>query len=214
MGSSMVIKNRSGLRSNMGGRHNKDAWLVGGNWDFHALFRDHARELTHFLQRNGHDRETSRDLLQDTFVRVISKTPKKKATGHNPRAYLFKVSRNLGINLKIRQNRVPMVSLDASLMDTLVDPQPTAERIIQSRQMLTQTLKAMNALPLRSRRAFEMHRLGERTIAEIADEIGLSTTRTWCLIREAYKHILTHSDQTEDHPIPSQKRQANALGPK
>lgn len=124
MGSSMVIKNGSELRSNLGGRQDKDAWLAGGNWDFHALFRDHARELTHFLQRNGHDRETSRDLLQDTFVRVISKTPKKKATGHNPRAYLFKVSRNLGINLKIRQNRVPMVSLDASLMDTLVDPQP------------------------------------------------------------------------------------------
>lgn len=204
----MVSKTENAFRPHLDGARNKDARSTGEGWDFHALFRDHAREIIHFLRCNGHDPETSRDLAQDTFVRVIARTPRVKTSGHNPRAYLFKVSRNLGINLKTRQRRVPMVSLDETLVETLADPQPTAERIVQSRQALMQTLAAMNTLPQRSRRAFEMHRLGERTIAEIAEEIGLSTTGTWKLIREAYKHILLHADQPIEGQAPDRKGQS------
>jgi RNA polymerase sigma-70 factor (ECF subfamily) len=49
---------------------------------------------------------------------------------------------------------------------------------------------ALAELPERTRKAFELHRLDERTISDIAQELGLSTTRTWTLIREAYRHIV------------------------
>jgi RNA polymerase sigma-70 factor (ECF subfamily) len=40
-----------------------------------------------------------------------------------------------------------------------------------------------------------MHRLGGCTLAEVAATLGLSTTRTWGLIREAYRHLLLYVDE-------------------
>ncbi|WP_244374984.1 hypothetical protein [Nitrobacter winogradskyi] len=34
-----------------------------------------------------------------------------------------------------------------------------------------------------------MHHLGEKGIATVARELGVSTTRAWVLIRGAYRHI-------------------------
>jgi RNA polymerase sigma-70 factor (ECF subfamily) len=31
--------------------------------------------------------------------------------------------------------------------------------------------------------------MGEKTITQIADELGLSTTRTWTLIRKGYEQL-------------------------
>lgn len=39
-----------------------------------------------------------------------------------------------------------------------------------------------------------MHRFGDRTIQDVAKELNLSTGRTWGLIREAYRHLLTQVD--------------------
>ncbi|HWK38129.1 MAG TPA: sigma factor-like helix-turn-helix DNA-binding protein, partial [Hyphomicrobium sp.] len=44
-------------------------------------------------------------------------------------------------------------------------------------------------LPEKTRRAFELHRLGEHTLAEVGEKIGLSTARTWALVHEAYRHL-------------------------
>ena len=73
---------------------------------------------------------------------------------------------------------------------SVADPSPSPEKIVYSRQCLVQTYAALNELPERTRRAFEMHRLGERTLAEVAEELEISTTRAWTLIRDAYRHLV------------------------
>ncbi|GLU27994.1 DNA-directed RNA polymerase sigma-70 factor [Brucella sp. NBRC 12950] len=147
-----------------------------------------------FLHRRGINQETAVDLTQDTFLRVIATPPRDGMKNHNPKAYLYQAARNLGINYQKREALIETTSLDDEEVVRLADPAPSAERIIYSKQCLMQTHLALSELPERTRLAFEMHRLGERTVAEVGEELGISTTRAWTLIRDAYRHLVGRVD--------------------
>jgi RNA polymerase sigma-70 factor (ECF subfamily) len=161
-------------------------------FDVQELFRRHSQELKRFLRRRGHSAETAADITQDTFLRVLASPPAEVCSNHNPRAYLYQVSHNLSVNHQRRESLIQTTDLDDAAK--VADPAPSAETIVYSRQCLAQTRRALAELPARTRMAFEMHRLGERTIQEVAAELNLSTGRTWELIREAYRHLLTRVD--------------------
>ncbi|KWT66763.1 hypothetical protein APY04_2170 [Hyphomicrobium sulfonivorans] len=158
-------------------------------WDLHKLFQHHAKELVRSLTRRGHSSDTAADITQDAFVRLITTQPSRVGFDANPRAYLFAITRNLSIDLIRRDRLVPKVELTAEMAEWIVDPNPLQDAIVYDRQRLAATERAIAELPARTRRAFELHRMDELTIAEIADRIELSTSRTWSLIRDAYKHI-------------------------
>lgn len=163
-------------------------------WDFHSLFINHARGIASSLRRRGLSRDLAEDLTQDTFVRVMTSSPGRAKGNYNPKAFLYTVSRNLGINHLKRQALIETVSLDADEAVNLADPAPSPESIVYTRQCLLDAHKALDELPERTRRAFEMHRMGERTLAEIADDMDISTTRAWGLVREAYLHLISRVD--------------------
>lgn len=163
-------------------------------WDIQKLFRRHSLGIAKSLRRNGLSAETAADLTQDVFVRVIASPPGQASETHNPKAYLYRAARNHGINHQRREALIKTVPLDDEAAINLADPAPSPEKIVYSRQCLVQTHKVLSELPERTRRAFEMHRLGERTIAEVAEELGISTTRAWALIRDAYRHLVLHVD--------------------
>jgi RNA polymerase sigma-70 factor (ECF subfamily) len=163
-------------------------------WDLQQLFVRYARDINRFLRRRGHSAETAEDLTQDTFVRVLATPPSEGNLNHNPRAYLYQVSRNLSINHHRRDNLIPFTDLSTEEAVAIADPTPSPERIVYSRQCLAQTQRALCELPERTRVAFEMHRIGDCTIAEIARKLGLSNARTWGLIHEAYRHLLAQVD--------------------
>jgi len=159
------------------------------SWDLQNLFRRHAAELVRVLTRRGHSPETAADITQDAFVRLLTAQPSNAGQGANPRAYLFAITRNLSIDRARRERLVPHVDLTDELAERIVDPSPLQEAIVYDKQRLAATQRAISELPERTRRAFELHRLDELTVSEVAGRIGLSTTRTWSLIRDAYKHI-------------------------
>jgi len=163
-------------------------------WDLHRLFERHARDINRFLRRRGHSAETADDLTQDTFVRVLASPPAETDLNHNPKAYLYQVSRNLSINHRRRESLLQTTDLSTGEVAGIADPSPSPETVLYSRQCLAQVEAALAELPERTRRAFEMHRLGGKTIAEVARELALSTGRTWGLIHEAYRHLLTRVD--------------------
>lgn len=159
-------------------------------WNIQKLFTRHAREIDRFLRRRGHTPEAAADLTQDTFLRVLARPPGENAVRSNPRAYLYQVSRSLSSNQRRRERLIETVDAAGDEAMRVPDPAPSPESVVYSRQCLEQTKRALDELPDRTRRAFEMHRLGERTLAEVADDLGISTTRAWGLIREAYQHLL------------------------
>lgn len=165
------------------------------SWDIQALFRRHARDIVQSLRRRGIAEETAADLTQDTFVRVLASPPAEGASFHNPAGYLFRVARNLGIDHQRREGRLSYVNLTSEDFAAIADPSPSPETIAYDRQRLALTRAALAGLPERTRKAFELHRMEEMTIAAVAAELNLSPSRVWTLIRMAYEHIddrLTH----------------------
>lgn len=163
-------------------------------WDLHKLFLRHANGITRSLRRRGLSEETAADITQDTFLRVLMVPPTENVTNTNPAAYLYQVSRNLGINHQRRERLIDRVDLCDETIANIVDPHPLQDMVVYDRQKLKLTQTALAELPERTRRAFELHRLGDLTINQVGQEIGLSTTRTWALIREAYRHIVMRTD--------------------
>lgn len=163
-------------------------------WELQSLFARYSRDINRFLRRRGHSAEIADDLTQETFVRVLASPPPDVDTDYNPRAYLYQVSRNLSINYLRRESLLQLVDLSGEEVHRIEDPTPSAETIVYSRQCLAQVERALSELPERTRKAFEMHRLGGKTITAVAQELKLSTGRTWQLIHEAYRHLLTRID--------------------
>lgn len=159
-------------------------------WDFHSLFGQHARGISRALQRRGFDRDVAADLTQDTFLRVIRAAPQDEAPDALMRAYLYKVARNLGINHARREALFRPVSLDAPEALPALAAAPDTETVVASREQLRLVRLILLEMPERQRKAFLLHRMCNWPIARIAEEIGLSTTRTWELIRAAYRDIV------------------------
>lgn len=162
------------------------------NW-FQELFDRYSDELNVFLRRRGHDTDVAADLAQDTFVRVLQSADDLEVK--NPRAYLHQVARNLSIDCERRERRRPRLKISDEEIVRVVDPSPSPEIIVSDRQRLAIAERVLEGMPERVRYAFEAHRMGEKTIAEIASELGLSTTRTWTLIRKGYEQLRTHLNE-------------------
>lgn len=97
-------------------------------WDIQALFRRHAKDITRSLCRRGLSEETAADIMQDTFVRVLTAVPSDGAAVQNPKAYLYRVSRNLSINHHRRERLVEMLNLDDEAFGEIADPAPRRKR--------------------------------------------------------------------------------------
>lgn len=159
------------------------------SWDIQKLFRKHAKEIAGYLRRRGLSREAADDIAQETFVRVLSSVPGEAKGKHNPKAYLFQISRNLSIDHQRRERLLPKIELSDDDLAKIADPAPSAETLLYDRQRLLKVEAALAELPEHMRRAFELHRLSELPVAKVAAQLGMSPTRTWTLIRDAYVHI-------------------------
>lgn len=159
------------------------------SWDLQELFRLYAKGIVRALRSRGLDPETASDLAQDAFLKVLASPPPASAASHNPKSYLYKVARNLSIDHYRRERSLRCVDLPQNAFDAIIDPSPSAETIVYDRQRLQLVERALAELPRRVREAFQLHRMGGLTINEVAKTLGMSTTRTWVLIRDAYEHI-------------------------
>ncbi|WP_334191936.1 RNA polymerase sigma factor [Pararhodobacter sp.] len=159
------------------------------SWDLNRLFRLHAREITGALRLRGASRDLAEDLMQDAFLRLLSAPPRRAEGRDNPRGYLFRIARNLLIDRVRREGRLPVIGLDLTDLGQLPDTAPNPEAALYQQERLDRIAAALAEMPERTRHAFALHRLHGATMAEVAAEMGISTSRAWGLIHEAYRHL-------------------------
>ncbi len=158
-------------------------------WDIQSLFRLHSDDIARTLRRGGLTHDIAADLAQDTFLRVLVSPPAATTQNYNPVAYLYRVARNLRIDHQRRERRAKRIHLTEDQFAAIADPSPSVENIVAARERLLLVQNALSQLPQRQRDAFQMHRLGEMSMAQIAENLEISTSTVWALIRDAYEHI-------------------------
>jgi RNA polymerase sigma-70 factor (ECF subfamily) len=151
--------------------------------DLGALFVAQRSQLKAAAIKILGNTQRAEDVVQDAYVKLIE-TP-VVAEVRQPVAYLFQVVRNLAIDRHRRSTLETHVF--ASEEDGLNVPHQsgTPETQAMHRQQLRMVSDALATLPERTRRAFELYRLGGLTQREVADELGISTTLVNFMIRDA-----------------------------
>lgn len=137
----------------------------------HRLFR-----LAQQLMGNSADAE---DVLQETFLKVYTKIGQFQ---FHSRLYtwMVRIAMNEGL-MKLRQRRVPVVSLDADDAERdrppaadLADWHPNPEQQFAHAELRQILQTALNTLSLPYRIVFQLRDVEQLSTAETADALGLS----------------------------------------
>ncbi len=136
---------------------------------------DYYKELLNFCARTLKDRDAAADLVQEAYMRFLV-TQRSGTAIANPRALLFRTTRNLLID----QYRRTEIRTHLSLDTLLEEEQPLASRHLQPEEVLAfsqyaQALyAAIESLPRRCREAFILNRFDGLSHQEVAEKMGIS----------------------------------------
>jgi RNA polymerase sigma-70 factor, ECF subfamily len=151
---------------------------------FKVLFKTYFAPLIRFCWYRVHSMETSRDLVQDVFMRVWLKRYSLDP-GKSIKAYLYKTLNNLIINhVNLSSSKtIPLDEIeeikeyaDAKEIETMIDIE-----------------KALDKLPAKQRSVFMLSRFDGFDYAEIAEICGISKkavekrmSKAFTLLRKFY----------------------------
>jgi RNA polymerase sigma factor (sigma-70 family) len=161
------------------------------------LFLAIRRELVSYAAKITGDRIQAEDIVQEAWLRFSPSNTEARSTIEQPAAYLYRIVRNLALDLKRSRSREQDHSAAPPLWllpTTVNDPAETC----QHSMALERLSDALQALPENSRKALELHRFGGCTLAEIANRLGVSLTTAHRLLREALLVLARVMDDQED----------------
>lgn len=140
-----------------------------------SLAAHYYQELLNYFSRAMRDRDAAADVVQEAYARVLALQQAGQPVAE-PRALLYRTARNLVIDRHRRDqvhSRVT-VSEDAALEDFPAQRACEPDVLIASSQVLQAVLATIDALPLRCREAFILHRFDGLSHAEVAQRMGIS----------------------------------------
>lgn len=156
--------------------------------DLKGLFVAHRRELQAYLSETLRDGDAAADLTQETFLRYAEQTG--VAVIGQPRAYLYRIARNLVIDhvrKKVRRRTDSVADEElAQIPQDLSDP----EEAIDARRRLAQLRAIVAELPDRIRQTFVLSRIEGLTYTEIAEHLDISESSVQKNLAKALQHVL------------------------
>ncbi|MCI0592389.1 RNA polymerase sigma-70 factor (ECF subfamily) [Chromohalobacter marismortui] len=155
------------------------------NAELEDVFANHRLRLCKLATRIlGPDQAD--DVVQDAYLKVSQ--AQSAFAIKQPLAYACRVVRNLAID---RQRRCQFESTLFRAEEqgaAVAAPTGSPEAIEIDRQAMERVVRALDELPERTRRAFELYRMGGHTQREVAEQLGVSTTLVNFMIRDALSH--------------------------
>jgi RNA polymerase sigma-70 factor (ECF subfamily) len=150
---------------------------------------EHRPALIEYAAGFVGSRAQAEDVVQEAWVRLDAAVQKRPI--HEPLAYLYRIVRNLAIDERSAAARERRVFVDPDSGEAAASAQftgPTPEGVAHYKDELRQLLQAMEALPERTRIAFQMHRLGGYKLREIAEHLGISVPLAHALVVDGLEH--------------------------
>lgn len=149
-------------------------------------FIAHRRALRDSALRVLGCRQQADDVVQDAFLK-LSAIPATLEV-QQPLPFLRRMVRNLAIDRYRRGALESAVFYGDQDENATWRAAETPEAILIGRQSLAAVIAALGTLPVRTRQAFELHRLEEQTQRQIAARLAVSPTLVNFMIRDATAH--------------------------
>ena len=137
----------------------------------HDLYRSYSRGLVRQLTRATGCRETARDLMHETFVRLMRQAPGSVAKIERPEAFLWHISKNL---LRDWGRRRKVAEKSKETLEIANDIAIDQDKVLETRETLRRVEAAIARLSPKTRDIFVAHRIEGMSYAQIAEEAGIS----------------------------------------
>ena len=130
--------------------------------------------LKRYLRRFIRSREGADDLAQEAFVRAFAAESGRVI--ESPKAFLFKVAKNLALNELARQSSAAFAPLgDLEGQEVLEDSsQVAADDVVDSRERIRLLARAIAALPPQCAKVFLLRKMQGLSQKEIAVRLNIS----------------------------------------
>ena len=149
------------------------------------LFQEQSTPLLKFLTSRLRDREDAAEIAQEAWLRMHRLEHPEQLS--NPRAYLFQLASNLGIDLARRHALEQRVNREER--HVLSEGLPSAERAVAAEESIERVQAALQDLPGDCRQAFVLHRGRDMSYPDIAAQLGVSTSMVEKYIARALRHL-------------------------
>ena len=128
-------------------------------------------ELVNFFARSLNDRDAARDVVQESYARVL-RLQARSAVVNDLRALLFRTGKNIVIDEARRPKAETAVLETLSLVH--LDDAPSAQQEVEARQQLDRLLARLNVMPRKRREVFVLVRVYGFSHAEAAEHMEIS----------------------------------------
>jgi RNA polymerase sigma factor (sigma-70 family) len=135
-----------------------------------TLFRENNRSLISFLLAHVSSEQEAKEVAQEAYVKLLQLDQPEAISFL--RTYLFRTAINLAIDRNRRRGRMERYErLD--LFDEWSE-HSSVEHAVLAKQEINLLEQAIEELKYKCRRALVLHRIQEHSIAEVANEMGLT----------------------------------------
>ena len=137
-------------------------------------YLENEAALKRFLRRFIKSREGADDLAQEAFLRAFAAESGRVIV--SPKAFLFKVAKNLALNELAKQSSVTIEPLgDSEAQDVLEDSsQAAVDDAVDGRERIRVLARAIAALPPQCARVFILRKMQGLSQKEIAARLNIS----------------------------------------
>ncbi|MFK3771687.1 sigma-70 family RNA polymerase sigma factor [Pseudomonas sp. NPDC089406] len=133
-------------------------------------------------------RARAEDVVQEAWLRFSRQAD--EADIRHPASYLYRIVRNLALDQTRRTATEKAQPGGDELLAELPASTASPEQAVSQQSELAAISRALEELPLRTRTAFEMHRLGGHTLQQVANHLEVSVSLVHQLVRDALAHCL------------------------
>ena len=137
---------------------------------FEALYHQHQTEVYRYLRSMGLSSPDAQEIVQEAFLRLFQ-TLQSASPPLNPRAWVYRVAHNLGVDERDRRF-IPDELPDPDRLPLLVDQTP--ELLLISKENARRLVEAWLTLSKQQRACLSLRAEGLR-YREIAEVLSIST---------------------------------------
>ena len=150
-------------------------------------FIENREALEAYLVRQFGNVHLAQDLTQETWLRVASRTLGERIG--NPRAYLFRIARNLGTDWRRRQAMGIEVQAEPAIVDQVVEQGIDPANSAQYNHELQRLVQVVAELSPRCREIFILCRVEGLSHQQIAERLNISKSTVVSQMVKAMQRI-------------------------
>lgn len=162
-----------------------------------AFYQQHQNELIYYTTRITACRDTAEDIIQESFIILFHEV--KQQHIENPRAFLFRVAKNLAFDhLKHKKVTDNYAQAQYPILESTIEA-PSIEQTMADHEDIECMKQVINELPPRCRDTFILNKLHEMSYSEVAQHVGISESGVEKHIMKGLKHCRNRLKNSRDN---------------